>query len=218
VADAGVIFDFDGVLADTEVLWYRAALEILAEFGISVTEEQYAREWIAHGKGPEMAVVQYALPISAEEFRRRRAPVLERLMETESRPMPGAAAAVERLAARWPLAVATNSNAAWVLPLLERWGIRRYLRDVVTRERYARAKPEPDAFLAAAAALGADPVRCVVLEDAERGVVAAKAARCRCIAVPNSFTRVLDFSLADRVVPSLDSVTCDLVAELLSAS
>lgn len=211
---AGVIFDLDGVLIDSEALWYRAASELLAEFGVSVSREEYARDWIANGQGPEHAVAKHGLPITAEEFRRRRAPVVERLIATEAELMPGAREALERLSARFPLALATNSTAKTVASVFDKYGLRRWFKDLLTRERYARAKPEPDAFLAAAAALGLPPEQCVVIEDAERGVVAAHRAGARCVAVPNEFTRILDFSLADRVVGSLDDVTVALVEQL----
>jgi HAD superfamily hydrolase (TIGR01509 family) len=212
---AGVIFDFDGVIIDSEGLWYRAASQLLAEFGASVAPEEYAREWIANGQGPELAVVKYKLPMTAEEFRRRRAPIVERLVSTEAKLIPGAREALERLSSRFPLAVATNSADATVRRVLESHGLTRYFRDLITRERYGKAKPEPDAFVAAAAALGLPPARCVVVEDAERGVVAAKRAGARCVAVPNEWTRVLDFSAADRVVDGLDDVTVALVEELV---
>lgn len=211
---AGVIFDFDGVVIDSEGLWYRAASQILAEFGVSVTPEQYAREWIANGRGPELAVAKYKLPMTADEFRARRKPIVERLVSTEAHLIPGARAALERLSARFPIALATNSSAAAVRPIFEKFGLAPFFQELLTRERYAKAKPEPDAFLAAAAALSLPPARCVVVEDAERGVVAAKRAGCPCVAAPNEWTRVLDFSAADRVVAGLDDVTVELVEEL----
>jgi HAD superfamily hydrolase (TIGR01509 family) len=211
----GVIFDFDGVVVDSEGLWHRAASQILAEWGVTVTPEEYGRDWIAHGKGPEHAVEKYRLPISAEEFRRRRAPIVQRLVTEDAQLIPGAAAAIERLWARYPLALATNSNAASVVHTLDKFGLRGRFKDLLTRERYARAKPEPDAFLAAAASLGLPPARCVVLEDAERGVLAARRAGAKCVAVPNEWTKLLDFSQADRVVASLDDVTPELIDELV---
>jgi len=213
----GVIFDFDGVVIDSEGLWKRAACEILAEFGVAVSAEEYARVWIANGKGPEAAVVQYKLPMTADEFRKRRAPLVERLVQNEAELIPGARAALERLSARFPVALATNSASAIVDPVLDKYGLRPYFKDLLTRERYAKSKPEPDAFVAAAAAIGVAPARCVVIEDAERGVVAARRAGTKCVAVPNEWTKWLDFSQADRVVASLDDVTCELVGELVGA-
>jgi HAD superfamily hydrolase (TIGR01509 family) len=200
----GVVFDLDGVLIDSEGLWHRATNEVLAEWGHRVTAEEYGRDWIGTAKGPE--------------FRRRRKPIVEDLVQREARLMPGAAAAVERLAARWPLAVATNSSSLATEPVLARLGVRRRFRELLTRERYAEAKPAPDAYLAAAAALGVAPPNCVAIEDTPRGIESAARAGMRTIAVPNEYTRGLDFSLADRVVGSLDEVTVALVDELLAGA
>jgi len=215
---AGVIFDFDGVVIDSEGLWKRAACEILAEFGHTVTAEEYALGWIANGQGPEAAVAKYSLPMTADEFRRRRAPIVERLVVNEAELIPGARAALERLSARYPVALATNSAATIVGPVLDKYDLRPFFKELLTRERYAKSKPEPDAFLAAAAALGVPPARCVVIEDAERGVVAARRAGTKCVAVPNRWTKWLDFSQADRVVESLDDVTCALVDDLVGGA
>jgi len=217
VKDVGVIFDLDGVLIDSEGLWHKATNVVLMDFDVVVSAEDYARDWIASGRGPEVGVAKYKLPITADEFRRRRAPIVERLVWKEAQLMPGAAAAVERLAARHPLAVATNSTAEHAGPILERHGIGRFFKDLLTRERYEKAKPAPDAFLAAAAALALPPARCVVIEDAQRGVLAAHRAGTRCVAVPNEWTRIHDFSLADRVVASLDDVTSALIDSLVGA-
>jgi HAD superfamily hydrolase (TIGR01509 family) len=216
--NAGVIFDFDGVVIDSEGLWKRAACEILAEFGHTVTAEEYAIGWIANGQGPEAAVEKYKLPMTAAEFRTRRAPIVERLVLNEAELIPGARAALERLSARYPVALATNSVAAIVGPVLDKYDLRRFFKELLTRERYAKAKPEPDAFLAAAAALGLPPARCVVIEDAERGVLAARRAGTKCVAVPNAWTKWLDFSQADRVVSSLDDVTSALIEDLVGGA
>ena len=212
---AGVVFDLDGVLIDSEGLWHRATNEVLAEWGINVSAEEYGRDWIGTAKGPEFGVAKYRLPIDAAEFRRRRKPIVTDLVTREAQLMPGVVPALVRLSARWPIAVATNSAAAAVEPVLERLGVRHYFRELVTRERYLNAKPAPDAYLAAAQAIGVPPKRCVAIEDSPRGLESAHRAGLRPIAVPNDFTRCLDFSLAVRVVASLDDVTTSLVGELV---
>jgi beta-phosphoglucomutase-like phosphatase (HAD superfamily) len=80
---------------------------------------------------------------------------------------------------------------------------------------YEHGKPEPDAFLTAAARIGLPPERCVVIEDAFKGVTAAVRAGCRCIAVPHDFTRGNDFSAATLIATSLDEVTVDLIERLV---
>lgn len=215
---AGVLFDMDGVLVDSEGLWYRAYSEVLAEFGVSVTRETYARIWVSQGVGAEWAVANFpSVTITAEEMKRRRAPIVRKLVVEEAPLMPGVAAALERLAAAYPLALATNSSAEIVGPLFERHGLARFFDGhLVTKECYPRPKPAPDAFLAAAASLGLAPSACVVIEDAQKGIDAAHAAGARCIAVPNWWTADNDFSTADCVLASLDELTPQLVASVLA--
>jgi HAD superfamily hydrolase (TIGR01509 family) len=213
--DAGVIFDLDGVLIDSEGLHYQAYSEVLAPFGIRINPEEYGREWIAHGRGPEYAVEKYRLTLSPQEIRERKNPIYHRLLRSAVRLMPGAARALERLGAHFWLALATNSNEDDTGFVLDHFNLRRYFRAVVTRSMYERAKPEPDAFLVAAARLGLPPARCVVLEDTFRGITAAARAGCPCIAVPNELTRENDFTRASRVVSSLDEASVDLVEKVL---
>ena len=85
----------------------------------------------------------------------------------------------------------------------------------VARQDYQKAKPEPDAFLAAAQKLGLAPSRCVVIEDTYKGVLAAVRAGIACIAVPNDYTRRNDFSQASLVLPSLRELTVEVVKGLL---
>ena len=216
VTATGVIFDFDGVIVDSESLWFRAYGQVLAEFGVSVTHEVYAREWVALGRGPEYACRTFPqITITPDEMRRRRTPLVRDLILAEGELMPHAAEAIAHLADRFPVALATNSEAQVVVPFLEKHGLAARFRALITKECYARAKPAPDAFLAAAAALGLPPERCVVIEDAEKGVIAAHRAGTKCVVVPNDWTQGGNFATADRVLGSLHEATPDLLASLV---
>lgn len=214
VTAAGVIFDFDGVIVDSEDLQYRSYGTVLARYGAAVSRDEYEREWIAAGLGPEYAVAHFGLPISPDDLRREKEPVYHEMLRREARLIPGAAAAIARLAAELPLAVATNSTAADLALVFEPFDLRRHFAVVVTREDYRGRKPAPDAFLTAAARLELPPPACVVIEDASKGVVAAQRAGCPCIAIPNHFTRNNDFSAATVVLDAIDQVTVELVRRL----
>ncbi len=215
MASAGVIFDLDGVIVDTEPLQHRAYNAVLQQFGVSVDQEEYGREWIAAGRGPEYAVRTYRLPIAAEALKRLKEPVYHELLRAQVTLMPGAPAALQRLSARFPIALATNSSELDTGFILERFDLRRYFTAVVTREQYAAAKPAPDAFATAAARLDLPPAACVVFEDAYKGVVAATEAGCVCVAFPHDYTVGNDFSRARRVIGSLDEATIALIEELV---
>jgi HAD superfamily hydrolase (TIGR01509 family) len=215
ITDRGILFDLDGVLIDSERLYYRAYSAVLEEFGVSVTPEVYGREWISAGMGPEYAVRTFDLPIAPEEVRARKNPIYSKLLHEEVALMPGAREALARLSARYPLALATNSRGPDVDMVMDRFDIRGFFTDIVTRGRYERSKPAPDAFLTAASALGLPNDRCVVIEDAWKGVKAASEAGSPIIAVPHEFTANDDFSLCARIVGCLADVTPDLIDEVI---
>ena len=211
----GIIFDFDGIIVDSEELQYRSYAAVLADLGAEVSRQEYEREWISAGLGPEYAVRQYGLDIAPDELRKIKEPVYRKMLQAEARLMPGAARGIERISAEMPIAVATNSMAGDVDLVLDPFDLRKYFAAVVTREDYEGRKPRPDAFLVAAQRLGLPPTRCVVIEDATKGVVAAERAGCPCIAIPHDFTRSNDFSRATTMVDSLDDVTATLVRQLV---
>ena len=108
----GVLFDLDGVLADTEPLHWAAYREVLLELGVDVGIEEYRRRFISRGGGPEYACEAYRLPLSADELRARKLPRYLALLRRGVRPRPGARAALERLRGPFRTAVATNSVRA----------------------------------------------------------------------------------------------------------
>jgi HAD superfamily hydrolase (TIGR01509 family) len=213
---AAVIFDLDGVLLDSEALQYKAYSEVLARFGITVSVDEYATHWIAAGRGPEYAVRTYGLQMHPDELRGLKHPVYHDILRRDAALMPGAEAALTRLQPHFPLAVATNSNRCDVSFVLDHFGLRRFFTAVVSREDYRRAKPQPDAFATAAARLAVAPQACVVVEDSYRGMLAAHRAHAVVVAIPNRFTRGGDFSLAELVLPNLDTLAADVIRGLVA--
>jgi HAD superfamily hydrolase (TIGR01509 family) len=211
-----VIFDLDGVLIDSEHLQYEAYSQVLARFAARVTRDEYAEHWIARGHGPEYAVHRFGLPMAPDDLRTLKHPVYHQLLRQQAALMPGVAAALARLQPHFALAVATNSNREDVGFVLDHLAVRRFFTAVVVRDDYARAKPEPDAFLTAAQRLGVAATGCVVVEDSYRGILAAHRAGAAAIAVPNEFTRGSDFSLAAAVLHGLDELSAALIERVLA--
>jgi HAD superfamily hydrolase (TIGR01509 family) len=210
----GVLFDLDGVLADTERLHWRAYREVLLELGVDVGLEEYRLHWIAEGGGPEYACRQYRLPLTPDQLRERKAPRYLELLRDDVPPRPGARAALERLRGEYRLAVATNSVRAELDFILERLGSAALLDATVAREDYPHAKPAPDAYLAAARVLGLAPADCAVVEDTARGVRAACAAGMAALAAPHDLTHDNDFRGCARRLESLDELTPALLRAL----
>jgi len=214
----GVLFDLDGVLADTERLHWTAYRRVLQEFGVDVGLEEYGAQWTSTGRGPEYACRTYRLPLTPDELRARKAPVYLALLQAGVAACPGACAALERLRPRWQVGVATNAARAEVDLVLGKLGVAGLLHAVIAREDYLHAKPAPDAYLAAAAALGLAPATCIVVEDSARGVQAAVAAGMRVLAIPGELTRDNDFRSCVRCLRHLDELTPELLEAVARTS
>jgi HAD superfamily hydrolase (TIGR01509 family) len=200
-----ILFDLDGVILDSEVLHHRAYERALAPFGISrIPFDVYAEHWSSRGQGIAFAVRTWN--VDPERLKRDKEARFRELLEREAELRRGAAQAVRRLAARWPLAVATGSPRDAAEFALRRFGLRAHFLVVVGREDYRQEKPAPDAFLRAAEGLGVAPGECVAIEDSWKGVAAAAAGGIPCIAIPNEYTRRGDFSRAALVLDEMSGL------------
>jgi HAD superfamily hydrolase (TIGR01509 family) len=207
----GVCFDLDGTLVDSERLQWEAYRRVLEDHGVDIGLDEYRRHFIAVAGGAEYACRRYGLPFDAATLRARKAAVYHELMAAGVPPMPGARNCLERLRGGWRLAVVTNSTRAEATTILDRLGLTALLHAVVAREDYGAAKPAPDAYLRAAAALGFAPGACVAVEDTPRGLAAARAAGMRVVAVPGELTADQNFDGAWRRLPSLDALDAALL-------
>jgi HAD superfamily hydrolase (TIGR01509 family) len=147
------------------------------------------------------------------------AEVVRRLLEGYRERLPllaGAREAVERLAARWPLGLASSSNLEVIEVVMESGGFGPFFETWVSSEEVARGKPAPDVFLEAARRLGVEPAHAVAIEDSHNGILAAHAAGTGVIALPNHEFPPGDDALAqaDLVLGALDELTVETVAEL----
>jgi beta-phosphoglucomutase len=181
-----ILFDFDGVLVDSEPTRFRAGRAALADGGLSLSWELFARHWLGR---PDEAALRDILGhrFDAEGpavLARRHAAYAELLAEVPL--FPDAARLLRRLPAALRLAVASGSRRPEVTGVLAREGLAFRFHTLVTAEDYARAKPAPDPFLAAARAVAESPAACLVVEDSPAGVAAAQAAGMRVVAVDRS--------------------------------
>jgi HAD superfamily hydrolase (TIGR01509 family) len=211
----GVVFDLDGVLLDSEQIWDSVREELVRERGGRWHERAQrdmmgmsSLEWSRY-LHDELGVPDPPDEISAEVVRRLESRYRDRLPV-----LPGAREAVERLAARWPLALASSSNRELIDLALELMVVRHLFGATVSSEEVARGKPAPDVYLEAARRLGVDPARAAAIEDSQNGIRAAKAAGMRVIAVPNEHFPPADDSLAqaDVVLDSLAELTPETIA------
>jgi HAD superfamily hydrolase (TIGR01509 family) len=209
-----VVFDLDGVLLDSEQVWDSAREQLARErggrwhenaqrdmMGMSSLEwSRYMHETIGLPEPPE--------EISAEVVRR-----LSELYREQLPVLPGAREAVERLAARWPLGLASSSNRELIDLVLEELGVAHLFQATVSSEEVERGKPAPDVYLEAARRLEVDPTQGAAVEDSENGIRAAKTAGMKVVAIPNAHFPPGDDALAqaDLVLGSLDELTIEAI-------
>jgi sugar-phosphatase len=211
----GVIFDMDGLLIDSEPLWVRAEMEVFRAAGVVLSEADCART-----KGLRVDdVVAYwhsQRGFSGASVTEVEAHLVARvgvLIRAEGQALPGIVTALEAARAEGRrLALASSSPMPIILAALERLDLGSTFDVVESAQSDSHGKPHPSIFLRTAQRLGISPLECVVLEDSMNGVIAAKAARMGCVAVPSDHPAPDPrFVLADAIVASLHDVTTTML-------
>lgn len=211
-----VIFDLDGILVDTEHYKFKAWQEAFRTLGVEITWEEFRREFVVEGASfveflerrdyEEEFIEDDVRPVANRYFLKS--------IEEEVPAMPGAVEVLGRLHEEYALGLASNSYWLYVDKLLEKFEMKRYFKAIANGSEVENLKPSPDVLYLAAEKMGVDPEVCVVIEDAPKGIVAAKNAGMKGIAIPTEDTQSGDFSQADLILTSLDEITVELVREL----
>jgi mannitol-1-/sugar-/sorbitol-6-/2-deoxyglucose-6-phosphatase len=196
----------DGVLIDSEPLWQRAEIEIFPEVGIDLTPDLCRRtmglridEVVAHWH----EIHPWSSP-SKEKVARRIVGRVGELIASEGRLLPGVNQALDFLGGKGRLGLASSSYYELIDAVLDGFSLRGHFDVVYSAEDESYGKPHPGIYLTTADKLGGDPTRCLAIEDSPNGVLAAKAARMKCIAVPeDGAERDARLRLADLTIGSL---------------
>lgn len=208
-----IIFDCDGVIADTEPIHMEAFGRVLAEEGVSLTRDDYFAHYLALD---DRACFTRAFaergasltPVLVNEMIRRKAEYVEAVMRAGLQILPGAAELIHRAAECYPLAIASGALRAEVNLVVNYGGLAACFRVIVSAEDVSRSKPYPDPFIKALELLNLqatgriEPRQCLVIEDSIHGIRAAHQAGMRCLAITNSYSRE-KLSEAELVVDSL---------------
>ncbi|HEV2968122.1 MAG TPA: HAD family hydrolase [Candidatus Dormibacteraeota bacterium] len=210
-----LVFDFDGLILDTEEPVYRSWLEVYQAHG----EELPFERWIqivgstTAGFHPQHHLEErLGRPLPKEVLDRRVGRRTEMILAQEA--LPGVVRHLEEARAMaLKLGVASSSTNDWVRGHLARLGILESFDCIRCRDDVTNAKPEPDLYISVLECLGVRASEAIAIEDSPNGVLAAKRAGLRCVAIPNSITAGLDLGQADLILGSLAELT---LAELLS--
>jgi HAD superfamily hydrolase (TIGR01509 family) len=212
-----VVFDFDGLIVDTETPIYEASRAALLALGHDLTVEAWASV-VGHGDADSFAALCRALgaDIDRDAFDAGYQ-AQDRSWRDRQPALPGVVDLLDALeAAAVPCGIASSSPMAWIDGHLTRLGLRGRFATIASVDRVGgRSKPAPDAYLLACADLGARPSRSVAIEDSAPGTMAAHAAGLKVVAVPSHITRHTDTSRADLTVGSVADLTPAALAALL---
>jgi len=199
-----LILDMDGLMIDSERLYFQTEREIAKRFQKSVKDETL---WKMMGRKPiesmKIFVEELELPITPNEALRMRNIIMREKLKTDLKAMAGLNHILDAFHGKIKLAVCTGAQHEFLDIVLDRLGIREKFAVLQASDDIKKGKPEPEIYLAACAKLKLEPGECVVLEDSSNGALSAKRAGCYVIAIPSEYSQGQDFSFVDCVAADL---------------
>ncbi len=201
------ILDFDGLLADSEPFHYLAYNEVFERYGHTLDKEEYWVEWTSKGKGIAGEIERHNLTLGVDplDLRKQKFEVYSRYCKSgEIKLFPLARNMAESLSVKHKLAIASGSWAKDIRSILENAVALNLFPVILGKESATREKPHPDIFLNAAERLGCAPDECFVVEDALKGLHAAREAGMPCIILRNPLNRNINFEGAELIFDSLE--------------
>ena len=185
-----ILWDNDGVLVDTEPLYFQATQRVLSSVGIGFTEEEYIQFFLVEGRGAwHLAAERGFAPSEVAALKNERNALYARLLADAPPPLNGVASVLDQLHGNYVMGVVTSSRREHFDLIHRSTGLLKYFDFVLTAEDYARVKPHPDPYLRAVERSGVQRDACIAIEDSERCLASAIAAGIRCIVVPTAMTR-----------------------------
>lgn len=193
-----LFWDNDGVLMDTEHLYYRANAEALALAGVELSPEGFAE--VSLRRGESVLALAGTREASLRAFRDTR---YRELLAAEALVIPGVTETLARLHGKIPMAIVTSCRRENFMHMHRSSGLLRFFDFILTREDYILTKPEPEPYLTACARAGLPPAACIAVEDSERGVLAASRAGLAVAAIPGELNRQADLTAARWLLDSV---------------
>ena len=213
-----IVFDFDGVLADSEPLHLRAYQQVLSPLGVTLSRDEYYGRYLGYddeGVFTKLAAV-HGVELDARRLQSLIADkgrVFDAMIESGEVLYPGASDCVARMAAAYPLGIASGALRHEIEAILRSGRLSPHFRFIVASGDTPEGKPAPDPYIRAAALHGRAPHECIAIEDSHWGIESARTAGLRCIAITHTYPRD-QLSMADAVVDSLAELTPASVAAL----
>lgn len=207
-----ILWDNDGVLVDTEKLYFEACKKVLANVGIDLTIEQYQEYSLRQGVSVfGLAAARGFSHDAILELKKERNAIYEELLREQCEVYPGVEEVLSQLAGNFRMAIVTSSRRRHFEAIHNTRNLTRYFEFSLSQEEYAKSKPHPDPYLAAIERMALLADSCIAIEDTERGLASAKAAGLRCIVIPNNFTKDCRFAGATAVLENIRALPSCLV-------
>ncbi len=200
-----ILWDNDGVLVDTEILYFQAGREILAEQGVTLTTDEFIEQSLQKGMSV-FDLLPDQNPQIIAPLRLKRNARYSDLLRTHLKVIEGARETLATLHGRVRMGVVTGSRQSHFDIIHSQTEMLPFFEFVLAREGYEKSKPHPDAYLTAMRLHGLKPNECIVVEDSERGCRAAADAGLRVFVVPNALSQHGDFSPAYKVLNNVREV------------
>jgi HAD superfamily hydrolase (TIGR01509 family) len=199
-----IFWDNDGVLVDTEHLYFQATQEILASVGITLTRDDYVQLFLVEGRGAwHLAQERGVAADLVERLRVERNGRYSELLAQAPRLAAGITGVLDELHGNYVMGVVTSSRKDHFDVIHRDTGLLKYFDFVLTADDFKRVKPDPEPYLRAVERSGCPPEACIAIEDSARGLESARAAGIGCIVVPTDLTKRSNFDGAYRVLQDI---------------
>ncbi len=205
-----ILFDNDGILVDTEKLYFQASRQVLKENGVVLDREMFRELFLLKNSGA-WHLIDGASDVDIVRLRKRRNLLYTQLLADGVPLIPGVKKTVATLAKSFALCIVTSSNKDHFDLIHRPGGILRHFSFILTREDYTHSKPNPEPYLLATQKIGFPPAACLAVEDSARGLLAAHAAKIPCAVIPTAETKGADFSKATWILNDITELL-DLAA------
>ena len=202
-----ILWDNDGILVDTERLYFRATRQILGTVGVNLTETMYFDLFLVQAKGAwHLAEANGISFARIEQLRAERHALYLKFLQTESMVIPGVEEVLKTLYGKYVMGVVTSSLREHFDAIHRRSRLMKYFAFTLTAEDYTKFKPDPEPYLAAVKRTGFSGEECIAIEDSERGLNAAVNAGLKCIVIPTDLTQSASFRGAYKILNNVREI------------
>ena len=210
-----VIFDMDGVIVDSEPINYEVIRITFEKAGVKISKKEFIEEWIVKGTGSREAIKRHNIKMSSEDLQKIKKKIYLDILKRKVKLKPNAKRTIINLHKKYKLALASQGHRYNIDIIVKKFKLSKFFQAIIGKQDVNKGKPNPEIFLKASKELKVKPEECLVIEDTEKGIIAAKRAGMICIAVPDTWTKKYnDFSKADLVVNLLGEINIDVIKNL----